>query len=158
VRWRFATVATGSGSADFEHVADLPPAAWRGLAASLGTFDLALADLREDGAEVLVLDDGGLRNLPRFVEGGVRQVEPAVADRQPAVGIIDDGDALAAEVAGDRVWLQQEYDLVVLQGQAVGNRPLFAPSFPSASLVQAGGPGPLFRRLPGAFLILHQSL
>ena len=103
-------MATGSGSADFEHVADLPLAARCFLAASLGTFELALADLREDGAEVLVLDDGGLRNLPQLVEGGVRQVEPAVADRQPAVGIIDDGDALAAEVAGDRVWLQQEYD------------------------------------------------
>src|SRR6516225_3387754 len=38
VRWRFATVATGSGSADFEHVADLPLAAWRRLAASLGTI------------------------------------------------------------------------------------------------------------------------
>jgi hypothetical protein len=54
VRWRLANVATGSGSADFEHVADLPLAAWRGLAASLGTFELARADLREDGAEVLV--------------------------------------------------------------------------------------------------------
>jgi hypothetical protein len=61
--------------------ADLPLAAWRGLAASFGTFELALADLREDGAEVLVLDDGGLRNLPQLVEGGVWQVEPTVADR-----------------------------------------------------------------------------
>ena len=31
------------------------------LAARLRAFDLPLADLREDGAEVLVLDDGGLR-------------------------------------------------------------------------------------------------
>jgi hypothetical protein len=51
------------------------------VAASLGAFELALADLREDGAEVLVLDDGGLRNLPQLVEGGVWQVEPTVADR-----------------------------------------------------------------------------
>src|SRR5271170_609043 len=75
----------------------------RGLAARLRAFDLPLADLREDGAEVLVLDDGGLRNLPQLVKGGVRQVEPAVADRQPAVGIIDHGDAPAAEFAGDLV-------------------------------------------------------
>ena len=117
----------GSGSADFKHVADLPLAARCGLAASFCTFDLPLADVREDGAEVLVLDNGGLRNLPQLVEGGIGQVEPTVADRQPAVGIIDDGDALAAELASELVWLDQEHDLVVLQGQVIGNRPLFAP-------------------------------
>jgi hypothetical protein len=45
---------------------------------------------------VLVLDDRRLRNLPQLVEGGVGQVEPTVTDRQPAVGIIDDSDAIAA--------------------------------------------------------------
>jgi hypothetical protein len=69
-------VETGSGSADFEHVADLPLAAWRGMAASLGAFELALADLREDSAEVLVLDDGGLRNLPQLVEDGYGRSSP----------------------------------------------------------------------------------
>ena len=115
------------GSADFEHVADLPLAAWGGLTASFSTLDLLLADMREDGAEVLVLDDGRLRNLAQRVEGGVRQVEATVADRQPAVGIIDNGDALAAEFAGDLVWLEQEHDFVVLQGQVTGDGPLFAP-------------------------------
>ena len=113
-------------SADSEHVADLTLAAWRGLAASLCAIELALSDMREDGAEVLVLDDGGLGNLPQLVEGGVGQVEPAVSDRQPAVGIIDDGDALAPELAGDLVRFEQEQNLVILQGQAVGNRPLLA--------------------------------
>src|ERR1700720_4538894 len=51
----------------------LPLAAWRGLAARLCAFDLPLADIREDGAEVLVLDDAGLRNLPQLVKGGVGQ-------------------------------------------------------------------------------------
>ena len=60
--------AAGSGSADFEHVADLPLAARRLLAASLGAFELPLANVREDGAEVLVLDDGGLRNLTQLVK------------------------------------------------------------------------------------------
>src|SRR6266850_3899384 len=78
-----------SGSADFEHVADLPLAAWGGLAASLCAFDLLVADMREDGAKVFVLNDGGLRNLPQLVERGVGQIEPTVADRQPAIGIID---------------------------------------------------------------------
>jgi hypothetical protein len=84
-------------------VVELPLAAWRGLAASFCAFDLPLADIREDGAEVLVLDDGCLGNLPQLVKGGVRQVEPAVADRQPAIGIIDHSDAFAAELAGDLV-------------------------------------------------------
>ena len=106
---------------------DLPLTAWRGLTASFRALDLLLTDMRKYGAEMLVLDDGGLRNLPQLVKGGVRQVASAVADCQPAVGIIDDGDALAAEFAGDRVRLEQKHHLVVLQGQAVGNRPLFAP-------------------------------
>src|SRR5277367_4144381 len=134
--------ASGSASADFEHVVDLPLAARCGLAARLRAFDLPLADLREDGAEVLVLDDGGLRNLPQLVKGGVRQVEPAVADRQPAVGIIDHGDALAAELAGDLVRFEQEQNLVILQGQAVGNRSLLAPG-EDVSEVVAGCQGPM---------------
>src|SRR5207302_7453576 len=127
VRCRPATAAVRSGSADFEHVVDLPLAAWRRLAASFRAFDLLLTDMREDGAEVFILDGGSLRNLPQLVEGGVGQVEPAVADRQPAVRIIDNSDAFAAELAGDLVGLEQEDDFVVLQGQAIGNRPLFAP-------------------------------
>jgi hypothetical protein len=115
-------------SADFEHVANLSLAARGGVTASLGAFDLPLADVREDSAEMLVLDDGCLGNLPQLVKGGVGQIKPAVADCQPAIGIIDNGDALASQLAGDLVRFQQKYDLIVLQGQAVGDRPLFAPS------------------------------
>ena len=92
VRCRLAKVARGSGSADFEHMVDLPLAAWRGLTASFRAFDLLLTDMREDGAEMLVLNDSGLRNLPQLVKGGVGQVEPAVADRQSAVRIINHSD------------------------------------------------------------------
>src|ERR1700719_1670164 len=127
VRCRLANVARGSGSADLEHVADLPLAARCGLAASFCTFDLPLADVREDGAEVVVLDDRSLRNLTQLVKGCVRQIEPTITDRQPTVGIIDDGDALAAEFASELVWLDQEHDLVVLQGQVIGDRALLAP-------------------------------
>jgi hypothetical protein len=75
-------------SADFEHVADLPLAAWRGLAARFCALELPIANMRGDGAEVLVLDDCGLRNLTQLVKGRVGQVAPAVGDRQSAVGII----------------------------------------------------------------------
>src|SRR3984893_3308623 len=112
-------------SADFEHVADLPLAAWGGLTASFSTLDLLLADMREDGAEVLVLDDGRLRNLAQRLEAAVRQFEATVPHRQPAVGIIDNGDALAAEFAGDLVRLEQEHDFFVLQGQVSGGLSLF---------------------------------
>jgi hypothetical protein len=53
-------------------VIELPLAAWRGLAARFCAFDLPLADIGEDGAGVLVLDDAGLRNLPQLVKGGVK--------------------------------------------------------------------------------------
>ena len=96
-------------------MADLPLTAWSGLAASLGAFNLPLADMRQDGAEVFVLDNACLRNLPQLVEGGVRQVKPTIADRQPTVGIIDHSDALAAELARDLVRLEQKHDLVALQ-------------------------------------------
>jgi len=125
---RRAGVAAGPASADFEHVANLSLAARGGVTARLCAFDLPLADVREDSAEMLVLDDGCLGNLPQLVEGGVGQIKPAVADCQPAIGIIDNGDALASQLAGDLVRFQQKYDLIVLQGQAVGDRPLFAPS------------------------------
>src|ERR1700732_3142304 len=49
-------------------MADLPLTAWSGLAASLGAFNLPLADMRQDGAEVFVLENACLRNLPQLVE------------------------------------------------------------------------------------------
>ena len=47
-------------SSDFEHVADLTLAARGGLTARLGAFELSLADVREHGAEMLILDDRSL--------------------------------------------------------------------------------------------------
>src|SRR5882757_7476392 len=95
--------ASGPALADFEHVVDLSLTARRFLASMLRGVTLLLADEGKSRAKVLVLDDRPLRDLPQLVKGGVGQVEPAVADRQPAVGIIDHGDALAAELAGDLV-------------------------------------------------------
>src|SRR4051812_8749198 len=125
-----ASVRSGAGgpaSADFEDVVELPLTARRFLASLLPGLTLLLSDEGKSRAKVLVLDDRPLRDLRQLVKGGVGQVEPAVADRQPAVGIIDHGDALAAEFAGDLVRFEQEQNLVILQGQAVGNRPLLAP-------------------------------
>jgi hypothetical protein len=51
---------------------------------------LLFADEGERGAELFVLNDRGLRDLTNFVEGPIRQVDTAIADCQPTVGIIDD--------------------------------------------------------------------
>ena len=56
---------------------------------------LLLADEGERGAEMFVLDGRGLRDLAKLVEGPIRQFDPTVADRQPAIRIIDDGDPFA---------------------------------------------------------------
>ena len=44
---------------------------------------------------MFVLNDRGLRDLTKLVKGPIRQVDPAVTDRQPTIRIIDDGDPLA---------------------------------------------------------------
>ena len=80
---------------------DLPLAMRRFPAPSLGAFDLPLADVREDGAEMLVLDDACLGNLAQLVKGAIGQVKPTVTDGKPAVGVIDNGDPLA-DLAGSR--------------------------------------------------------
>ena len=107
----------GSGSADLEHVADLPLATRCGLAASFCTFDLPLADVPEDGTEVFVLDNGSLRNLPQFVEGAVRQLDTVVADRQPAIGIIEYSHPLADRRLSLVTRRENKNHLVILQGQ-----------------------------------------
>ena len=65
------------------------------------------------------------------MEGGVGQVEPTVADRQPAVGIIDDGDALAAEFASELVWHSVSVIDQEIERSANSEPSSFPSSFPS---------------------------
>ena len=78
---------------------------------------LLFADKGERGAELFVLDDRGLRDLANLVKGTIRQFDAAVTDREPTIRIIDDGDPLADRRLCLLSWLQNEHDLVVLQGQ-----------------------------------------
>jgi hypothetical protein len=55
---------------------------------------LLFADEGKRGAELFVLDDRGLRDLTNFVEGPIRQVDAAVTDYQPTIGIVDHGTRL----------------------------------------------------------------
>jgi hypothetical protein len=52
-------------------------------------------DEGERDIELFVLDDRGLRDLANFSEGPIRQFEATVTNRQPTVGIIDEGHPLA---------------------------------------------------------------
>jgi hypothetical protein len=82
-------LGSSRGSADFEQsrIALIAPA-WCLLAAGFGPGNLLLADNGEHGAEPLVLDNLGLRDLPQLVKGAVSQLDTLVADCQPAIGII----------------------------------------------------------------------
>src|SRR5712691_10658433 len=127
----------------------LPLPARRLGAALLTGCELSLADMRQDGAEVLVLDDACLCDLAQLVEGRVGQLDPVVLDRQATIGIVDDGDSLAAQATADRGRLEQEEHLVVLQGQTVRDRSLFAPRQGLAqifALAQRAMEIPCFRR------------
>src|SRR6478672_8891313 len=97
------------------------------LAAGFGPRNLLLADNGENGAEPLVLDNLGLRDLPQLVEGAVRQLDTFVADRQPAIRIIKHGDPLADRRLGLVGRRENENHLVVLQGQRPRERALFLP-------------------------------
>src|SRR6478736_1361810 len=115
-------------SADFEQSRiALIASARRLLAAGFGPRNLLLADNGENRAEPLVLDNLGLRDLPQLVKGAVSQLDTFVADRQPAIGIIEHGHPLANRRLGLIGRRKNENHLVVLQGQRPRQRALFLP-------------------------------
>src|SRR3954454_10746053 len=121
-------LGSSRGSADFEQSRIALIASARCLlAAGFGPRNLLLADNGEHGAEPLVLDNLGLRDLPQFVEGAVRQLDTFVADRQPAIGIIEHAHPLADRRLGLVTRGENENYLVVLQGQRPRERALFLP-------------------------------
>src|SRR3954462_9266296 len=113
-----SVLGSSRGSADFEQSRiALIASAWCLLAAGFGPRNLLLADNGENGAKPLVLDNLGLRDLPQLVEGTVSQLDTFVADRQPAIGIIEHADPLADRRLGLVTRRENENPLVVLQGQ-----------------------------------------
>ena len=76
------------------------------------TAELLLADESERSAEPLVLDNRPLVDLLDLVKGTVGEFDPAVADCQAAVGIIDHGDPLADRRLGLVGRFQDEEDLM----------------------------------------------
>src|ERR1019366_6721429 len=82
-------------SADLEQTRVALIASARSAATFRPSTQLLLADNGESGAEALVLNNGALRDLAQLVEGAVGQLHTFVADRQPAIGMIDHRDPLA---------------------------------------------------------------
>src|SRR5689334_10894001 len=74
-------------SADLEPMVGLIATARCRPAAGLGRLQLVVADLRQNGAQMLVLDDCRLRHLLQLVEDPVRKLDALVGDRQAALGI-----------------------------------------------------------------------
>src|SRR6266404_1084875 len=106
-------------SADFEEtrVALITPAG-RSLAAMSGFAALLLiADHRQYCPQPLVVGDRTLVDLLDLVEGAVGQLDTPIADRQPAVGVVDDSYALADRRLGLLARFHDEEHLVVLQRQ-----------------------------------------
>jgi hypothetical protein len=105
-------------SADFEEprVALIAPT-WRSLAAMSGFAALLLiADHRQQRTQPLVVGDRTLVDLSDLVEGAVGQLDTPIADRQPAVGVVDDGYALADRRLGLLARLQDEEHLAIFAG------------------------------------------
>src|SRR3954462_1207477 len=108
-----SVLGSSRGSADFEQSRIALIASARCLlAAGFGPRNLLLANNGENGAEPLVLDNLGLRDLPQLVKGAGSQLDTVVADRQPAIGIIKHGDPLAACRLGLVGWRENENHLV----------------------------------------------
>ena len=92
-----STLGSWNGSADFKQTSTalIAPARCFRAAPLWLAAKLLLADEGERGAEPFVLDYRALIDLLDLVEGSVGQLDTVVADRKPAIGVIDDGDPLA---------------------------------------------------------------
>lgn len=108
--FRFRVVGWGQA----EHVAGLgAPTGSEGVALEWPALGLHLARQGEGGAELLVVGDRCLIDAPQRVEGPVGQVHAVVADPQPSIRIVVDGEPLANQLAARLGRLQDEDHLVV---------------------------------------------
>src|SRR5947207_5271124 len=99
-------------SADLEEtgialIAPTWPAATFGFAAQL-----FIADHRQYCPQLLVAGDSALVDLPNLVKDAIGELNAVVADRKPAIGMIDDGHPLANRRLSLVARLQDEDHLV----------------------------------------------
>src|SRR5208337_1229166 len=116
-----------------ENSLGLACAARRLFTAALAELLLPLRDIGQNRPQSLVLDNGGLVDLPHLVEDAIGQFAALVFDDEAPVRIVENHHALTGEGTRDLIRLENEQHLVVLQRQAVGDRALF---FPGESVVE----------------------
>ena len=57
--------------------------------------ELFVANHRQYRSQMLVVSDGALVDLANLVEGAVGEFDPVVADRKPAIGVVENRYVLA---------------------------------------------------------------
>src|SRR4030088_1449872 len=104
-------------SADLEETGIALIAAARPTATLEPAAQLFIADHRQYCPQPLVVGDGALVDVAKRIEGAVSELDAVVADRQPAIGIIDNVHSLSDRCLGLFARLQDEQHLLVLQSQ-----------------------------------------
>ena len=89
--------------------------------------ELFVANHRQYRSQMLVVSDRALVDLANLVEGAVGEFDPVVADRKPAIGVVENGYIFADRRFGRLARLQDEDHFVVLPGQRLGEAALFLP-------------------------------
>jgi len=117
VRCRCENVGPDPASATLKHVARPATGGVGRTMTRASPARSAVADMREDGAEVLVLDDGRLETGAAF-EGGVSRSRHG-SGSQPGRRDNRRRDALAASSRRDLVGSSTENRIIVLAGSAV---------------------------------------
>src|SRR5512132_2401466 len=88
---------------------------------------LFIADHRQYWPQPLVIGDSALVDVADLVKGAVSEINAVIADRKPAVGMVNDGYPLADCRLGLRARRQDEDHFVVLQCQRLREGALLFP-------------------------------
>jgi hypothetical protein len=97
-----------SSSANFEDASTTLIALTRPTSTLRPATQLFVTDHRQYWPQPLVVGDGTLIGMADLIEGAVSEFDALVADRQPAIGIIENGDALADRRLGLLARLQDK--------------------------------------------------
>src|SRR5512132_1841661 len=89
---------------------------------------LFIADHRQYWPQPLVIGDSALVDVADLVEGAVSEINAVIADRKPAVGMVNDGYPLADCRLGLLARRQDEDHFVVLQRQRLRECALLRPT------------------------------
>ena len=124
---QFSGGAYPSGLPDFEYSGVTLVAPARPTATLAPAALLFITDHRQNRPQPLVVSDGGLIDVANLVEGAVAEFDAVVADRKPAIGVIENGYVFADCRFIRLARLQYKDHVVVLQCQRLRETALFFP-------------------------------